>query len=193
MKRVLPLLLLVACAAPPPAPSPVPVPAPAAERPSTAAVWVSASTLNVRSDASASATVVTRVRRGTKLEVLSEQSGWLKVKLANGDVGWVAAQHISRNAPAAPRRRGGCPPDSDYSFVKTPVPSFSDRGGHGLIVVEALVNTNGDVTSTKIVSNATGDESLGLLAEREIRSAKFSPPVRNCVPRTFIFTYKRSF
>jgi hypothetical protein len=48
-------------------------------------------------------------------------------------------------------------------------------------------------TKTKVVSNTTGEESLAFLAEREIKGAKFSPPIRNCVPRAFIFTYRRTF
>jgi hypothetical protein len=185
------LLVVVACAAPPPPqPEVVPAPAPSAEKPEGSA-WVTASTLNVRADATADAKVVTRLKKGTKLPILDEKGGWVKVRLASGDIGWVAAQHISRSEP---RRRGGCPPDSDYSFVKTPVPAFSDRqSAHGLVVVDAYVNTKGDVTSTKVVSNTTGDEALAFLTEREIRFAKFAPPIRNCVPRTFIFTYKRSF
>jgi N-acetylmuramoyl-L-alanine amidase len=167
---------------------------PAEER-ATGSVRVTASSLNVRAEASADAAVVTRVRRGTRLDVLSEGAGWVRVRLASGETGWVAAKHVSRGAETQqqPRRRGGCPPDSDYSFTKTPVPRFSDSGSHGLVVVEASVNTAGVVTSTRIVKNETGDEALGILAEREIRSSTFRAPVRSCVPRAFIFTYKRSF
>ena len=35
--------------------------------------------------------------------------------------------------------------------------------------------------------------ALASIAEKEIRSAKFIPPVRDCVKRSFIFTYKRAF
>jgi outer membrane biosynthesis protein TonB len=73
------------------------------------------------------------------------------------------------------------------------MPSFSDSGSHGVVVVDATVNTSGDVTATKLVSNTTGDEALAFLTEREIKSAKFVAPIRNCVPRAFIFTYTRSF
>jgi TonB family protein len=128
--------------------------------------------------------------------VIADDNGWLRVRLASGEEGWVSAQHVSRDLRAqsdAPRRRAGCPPDSDYSFVKTPVPTFSDSGAHGLVVVEATVNESGTVTGTKVVSNGTGDASLGALAEKEIRSATFQAPVRSCVRRAFIFTYKRTF
>jgi len=112
------------------------------------------------------------------------------VRLATGEVGWVASQHVSSGKA---RSRKGCAPASEYAFVKAPLASFSESGPHGLVVIDATVNTKGDVTATKVISNSTGDESLAAKAEREIRSAKFTPPYRDCVPRTFIFTYKRSF
>ncbi|HKR63872.1 MAG TPA: TonB family protein, partial [Thermoanaerobaculia bacterium] len=64
---------------------------------------------------------------------------------------------------------------------------------HGIVVVEASVNAKGVVTGTRVVSNSTGDDALGFLAEREIKSARFSPPLRDCVARAFIFTYRRTF
>lgn len=197
-------LLIVSCAAPVPQPQPVPAPAPA-PRPVPAApaqervlrtVRVTASALNVRAEASAEADVVAQVRRGTALEVLAEGQSWLRVRVAGGEVGWVAARFVSSGggAAAAPKRRaGGCPPDSDYAFEKAPTPSFSEGGAHGMVVVEANVNASGVVTKTRVVSNSTGDHSLAFLAEREIRGARFSPPIRNCVPRAFIFTYRRAF
>jgi TonB family protein len=192
MRRIAIALLLTACST-----QPAPVTAPTATAPAqpTTTVRVTASALNVRADASTSAAVVTQVRRGTRLSVLADSDGWLRVRLASGEEGWVSAQHVSRDLRAqsdSPRRRG-CPPDSDYRFLKTPVPTFSDSGAHGLVIVEANVNENGVVTSTKVVSNGTGDEALAFLAEKEIRSAAFEAPVRNCVRRTFIFTYKRTF
>jgi TonB family protein len=77
--------------------------------------------------------------------------------------------------------------------VKAPLAAFSEGGPHGLVIVDATVNTSGDVLNTKVISNTTGEEALGKMAEREIRAAKFVPPVRDCVPKTFIFTYKRTF
>ena len=92
------------------------------------------------------------------------------------------------------RSKGGCPPDSDYAFARTPVPSFSDRNDkHGLVTVEVDVDASGNVLRTRLITNTTGDESLAFLTEREIKGAKFIAPIRNCVPQAFIFTYKRTF
>ena len=210
MRRALVALSLVAflrCASPaPPAPVEVepvaPAPAPAArpaEERVLRTVRVTASALNVRAEASTDASVVAQVKRGTSLDVLREDASWMKVRLASGETGWVASRFVSgggesaRRAAPSTTRRGGCPPDSDYAFLETPRLAFSDSGARGLVVVEATVNAKGSVTSTKVVSNGTGDPALAVLAEREIQGAKFSPPIRDCVARAFIFTYRRTF
>jgi uncharacterized protein YgiM (DUF1202 family) len=200
VKRFAVVVLLVAgCAsAPPAAPPSTPPPAPAPSAPAMDAVIgsvrVNATALNVRSDPSMNGEIVTHAKKGEKLDVLAERGDWLRVRLADGSEGWVSAQHVMRDgASAAKPRRSGCPSDSDYAFAKNPMPVFSDSGAHGMVTVEANVDSKGNVTSTKLISNTTGDESLGFLTEREIRAAKFIPPVRECVPKAFIFTYKRSF
>lgn len=153
-------------------------------------VRVTANSLNVRREASASAAVIAQVRKGDRLTLLSADDEWYRVRLGNGDVGFVSAQHVLREG--TPRRRG-CAPDSDFSFAKSPVPAFPENPAHGLVAVEANVDARGNVTSTRVITNTTGDESLAKLAAREIRDAKFVSPVRNCVAKPFIFTYKRSF
>jgi TonB family protein len=194
------IALLAACSSAPPAPAPTSAPPPAATAAPAASigtVTVTASALNVRRDPSTAGDVITMVRRGQKLTLLASTESWMKVRLESGENGWVSSQHVTRDGaapkPAARPRKGGCPSDSDYAFATTPVPVFSDSGAHGLVVVEADVDTNGRVTSTRVVSNSTGDEALGFLTQKEIKGAKFVAPVRNCVARAFIFTYKRTF
>jgi uncharacterized protein YgiM (DUF1202 family) len=193
------LLLLASCGgnAPPPQPAPepaAPAPSPAsAEEHVSGAVRVNVSTLNVRADASTEAAIVGHARRGERLAVIGDSGDWLRVKLNDGSTGWVSSQLVVREGAAARPRRSGCPPDGTYSFITAPKPSFSEQGPHGMVVVEAQVNASGIVTSTRVVSNETHDDALAALAEREVRSARFAPPVRNCVPKAFIFTYKRAF
>ena len=208
MRRyVLPLVLvlagLVRCAAPaPPAPTPAPepvVPAPAApSTPSTlGTVRVTTSTLNVRKEPVTSADVVAQVKRYDRLVLLASQGDWSNVRLLDGTTGWVSSKLVTNDVPqgtAAARRRGNCPPDSEFRFTQAPVPSFSDnQTAHGIVTVDANVDMRGIVTATRVISNTTGDVSLGALTEKEIRNAKFAPPVRNCEPKAFIFTYRRSF
>lgn len=147
---------------------------------------------------STDAEVIVQAKKGETLSLLRDADAWMKVRLPSGETGWVAARFVTDagTKKAASKKRpskSGCPADSDFAFVETPLPSFSEGGAHGLVIVEANVNTKGTVMSTKVVSNSTGDESLAFLAEREIKSAKFSPPIRNCAPKAFIFTYRRTF
>ena len=194
MKRYLiALVILAACASPPP-PAPVTEPVPQPEAPveekAIGTVRVTATTLNVRREASGSSDVIQQVKKGEKLQLLSISDDWDRVRLASGEIGYVSVLHVIREGTKA---RKGCPADAEYEFVKTPTPAFSDSGAHGIVTVDATVDTHGNVTATKIVGNTTGDDALGALTEREIRGATFKPPIRNCVPKVFIFTYKRSF
>jgi uncharacterized protein YgiM (DUF1202 family) len=193
-------LFIVSCAAPPPAPVPAPVAPPppvTADEAVSHNVSVKATALNVRREPSADAEQVVQVKKGTTLGVIREENGWLRVKLADGTLGWVAERFVEapgmRNAAGSKRRKSGCPADSDFAFVTTPTLAFSDSGAHGLVVVDATVNAKGVVTAAKVVSNATADETLAFLAVKEIKSATFDPPIRACVPRSFIFTYRRMF
>jgi N-acetylmuramoyl-L-alanine amidase len=202
------LLFLAAACSAPPAPVSVPAaaaadPAPPPQGPST--VYVTASALNVRRDASADAELVTQVKRDAALAVVARREGWVQVRLEDGRTGWVAERFVAseRAAPVASGRRRtpparvasgakrGC--ESDYAFVETPKLTFSETDASGLVVVEASVSAQGEVTSTKVITNTTGEKRAAEAAEREIRSARFAPPMRNCQPRAFVFTYRRTF
>ena len=200
---VVALLFVCSCAAPPPAAPvaapelPAPTPAAPVEEVVSGTVRVTTSALNVRREPASDAEVIAQVKKGTALGVLKSDESWMKVRLADGSTGWVAERFVAREGAAQKTRvaakRGGCPADSDFAFLETPTPAFAEGGAHGLVIVEASVNTKGMVTSTKVVPNATGDEALAFLAAREIQSAKFSPPIRDCGPRAFVYTYRKMF
>ena len=174
--------------APPSAPAAtVPSPAPV----SAQTLYVTASAVNVRRDPSMAGEVLKQAKKNEAMTFLSSVEEWTKVQLADGTVGWVASRFVSQTQ-SAQITKPGC--NTDFAFVKTPKPAFSEsETKHGLIVVDAYVNADGNVTSTTLVKNETGDEKLAAVAQNEIRSARFEAPKRNCVARAFIFTYKRSF
>jgi Bacterial SH3 domain len=193
-------LVFAACASAPPAPAPPPpVPAPAivskpVEEAVIGAARVVTNALNVRSAPSLEGEILTQIKKNDRLAILQSGDDWIRIRLADGTIGWVSRALVAIDgARVIKPRKPGCPVDSDFHFAKTPTPAFSDSSRHGLVVVEAYVNTKGDVVSTKLLSNSTGDDSLAFLAQREVKEAKFVAPVRNCVAREFIFTYRRSF
>ena len=85
MRRLVFLVALVAACSSPPPPAPVPSPAetPAPEK-AIGTVRVTAATLNVRSEASASSSVIAQVRKGEKLALLVAGDQWHRVRLGNG-------------------------------------------------------------------------------------------------------------
>ncbi len=175
-------------------PSPEPRPAPVATDTPIGNVRVTASVLNVRKDGSAGSDVIAQVKKGERLALLTDGDQWTRVRLADGTVGFVSAPLVRREGTTQAKARRGCPADTDFSFAKAPLPSFSDRATiHGVVTVDATVDVKGNVTATKIISNTTNDESLAFLAEREIKNTKFVAPIRNCSARPFIFTYTRTF
>lgn len=146
---------------------------------------VNASALNIRKDASPSGELLGRAARNERVEVLARGREWTRVRTAAGVKGWAATRYL--------REEKRCLPDRAFSILDAPPMSFSDSGAHGTVVVEATVGTDGNVAAAKIVSNDTGDEALGEIALSEMKRATFSPPVKDCAPRRFIYTYRRTF
>lgn len=139
--------------------------------------------------------VLKQAKKSDALTQLATGDDWTKVELPDGTIGWVASRFVSQSQTASgqtPKKGVGC--NTDFAFVKTPKPAFAEGSTkHGLVVIDAYVSPAGDVTSTKVVTNDTGDEGLASIASREITSARFEAPKRNCYAKAFIFTYKRSF
>ncbi|WP_454041971.1 SH3 domain-containing protein [Cellulosimicrobium sp. Marseille-Q8652] len=96
-----------------PAAAAAPVSRPAATR------YVTATSLNLRAQATTSSAVLARLARGTKLSVLSTSGGWLKVTTA-GRTGWVSAQYTTTTAPAASAPKPA-PPKAATSYVTASV------------------------------------------------------------------------
>ncbi len=177
-------------AAPPPSPAPVPAEVtPAAESkpaPPEETVRVTVGKLNVRSKPTTAAATLARVKKGERLLVIGRDGDWLRVKLADGTSGWVSGAYVGRDEP--------CPGDKASAEVLSEAPlSFSEGAAIGRVVIEAAVSSSGSVASTRVVQDTTGTPELLERALTEVRSFKFAPPVRDCKPEPFIYTYTRNF
>jgi N-acetylmuramoyl-L-alanine amidase len=63
---------------------------------------VTATSLNVRDDFSLSGRVVSQVKKGDQLELISEQNNWCQVKLPDGQIGWVAGWYVEKSTSLLP-------------------------------------------------------------------------------------------
>jgi N-acetylmuramoyl-L-alanine amidase len=57
---------------------------------------ITATTLNVRSTGSLSGKIIGTVSKGQAFEILAEENNWAKIKLKNGQLGWVASWYLSK-------------------------------------------------------------------------------------------------
>ncbi len=184
--------LAVGCktAAPPPPPPPAPPEAPPVGQPQPAPpqqmVRVTGSRLNVRSQPSTSAATVARVKRGEKLPVLGRDGEWVQVRLADGTSGWVSGRYVASDTPACAEK-----PNADL-LSDVPI-SFHEGAAIGRVVIEATVDETGKVTATKVVQDTTSIPELQARALVEVRAFRFSPPVHDCKPQAFVYTYTRDF
>lgn len=183
------ILLVAGCASAPPeletadtSPEPEVVSAPTEP---VGTVRVTASKLNVREAPHAQATVVATLRKGEKVALLETADRWHRLLLADGKSGWVSAEFV--------REVKGCPSDRDFRLVAPPAIAFTETDRHGVVTVEAEVSTKGEVIRTRVTSNTTGESTLASIAEKEIRSARFDAPVKNCRAQRFVYVYRKSF
>ncbi len=56
---------------------------------------VTATSLNIRSESSTKGTVVTKVAKGERLEIISEKGDWSKIKTRDGKTGWCLKKYLS--------------------------------------------------------------------------------------------------
>ena len=63
---------------------------------STTKATVTATSLNVRSGAGTSYSVITKLSKGTVVDVIeSASNGWKKIKTSNGTIGWVSGSYLA--------------------------------------------------------------------------------------------------
>ncbi|MGH9459309.1 MAG: hypothetical protein ACRD2J_16865, partial [Thermoanaerobaculia bacterium] len=105
--------------------------------------------------------------------------------------GWVPTADLTTQAPpSGDVRVGGMPIPQ---FRVPPAPVFSPTGASGQIVLEANVNSSGDVLSVRVLRNTTGREDLALKNIEELKRAKFYPLVRGGGRQPFIYEHRVSY
>ncbi len=60
--------------------------------------WITEDNVNLRREPGTNAAVITKLPVNTKLEMLSQNNGWIKVATAKGTVGWVADDYFTLQA-----------------------------------------------------------------------------------------------
>jgi uncharacterized protein YgiM (DUF1202 family) len=160
------LLLLAACSRE----APITDTAPIDTREPINISYVGSPELTVRERAEDDAPVIATFGSGEAVSVLAEKGDWVEVR--TGDrAGWAKKSELTT---AAAKAEAEANPQPKFRVMPMPV---SAPSAHGLIYMEADVNTDGEVTSARMIQNTTGFEALGNQNLDALRHAKFYPIV----------------
>jgi TonB family protein len=145
--------------------------------------YVGAPELQVHAKANDASPIITTYLNGESVSLLARNGDWVEVRTA-GASGWAHAADLMNAASAASEEKNPTPK------FRTPPSPVVEPGAHGEVYIEANVNDQGEVTSSKIIVNTTGSETLAAQNEAALRRARFYPIVQkgNRVP--FVYYYR---
>ncbi|QQZ61995.1 SH3 domain-containing protein [Paenibacillus sonchi] len=120
---------------------------------------VYASSLNVRSEPAASASVTGALKSGALVTVTDEQHGWLKVR-AGSVSGWVAGYYLKRTGGTASPASGSA---AGAASVKTSSRSSGSAGGTVQVTASSLRIRGGPGTGYKVLGSLKEGDSVTVL------------------------------
>jgi uncharacterized protein YgiM (DUF1202 family) len=174
------LLLVVACGHPE-VPS-----APTDTREPVDVAYVNAPQLRVHAQPYDSSVVISNFESGEAVSVMAKQGEWFEIRVGD-HTGWAHSGDLGNGADAKKQQA-----DPQVRFQRFPVP-ISAPNVHGDIYFEADVNTDGDVTSVKILDNTTGSEVLAAQNATALQSAKLYPIVKHGERKPFKYHHHVSY
>ncbi|MBV8516071.1 MAG: SH3 domain-containing protein [Acidobacteria bacterium] len=148
--------------------------------------YVGAPELPVHAKADDQSEVIATYQNGEAMSVLSEKGDWVEVRSGDGS-GWA---HKTDLTTAEAKRSAEENPEPKFRIMPLPV---SAPGAHGEVYIEADVNTDGDVTATRLISNSTGSTALAAQNENALKSAKFYPIIVRNERRAFKYYHRVSY
>lgn len=150
-------------------------------------IWyVGAPELPVREQANDTAAIITTYSNGEAVSVLSEKGEWVEVRTGSS-AGWAKKSDLTTAAGKADAEEN---PQPKFRVMPLPVSAPSAKGE---IYIEADVNTDGDVVSTRIITNTTGSAALGSQNENALKRAKFYPSVVKGERRRVLYYHRVTY
>lgn len=150
-------------------------------------VWyVGVPELSVRQQPNDSAAVVASYQNGEAISVLAQKGDWAEVRTGAGS-GWAKMTELTTAEGKTSSEEN---PQPKFRIMPLPV---SAPSAHGEVYIEADVNTDGDVVSTKILVNTTGSPALGSQNEAALRAAKFHPIIQKNERKPFKYYHRVTY
>jgi hypothetical protein len=167
-------LVLVACTSRPP------VPAADAPRPAIDIRYVGVASMKIYAQPAEVAPVITTYGYTETVSILARKGDWVEVRTVDGS-GWARAADLIGVEQVEPILKN---PSPRLATAPVAIPNPRARGE---IVIEAKVNTYGEVVSVRVVKNTTGLQRLADANAAALQQATFYPIVQK--GRRLAFTY----
>ena len=153
----------------------------ALDRPTLEVAYVSAPAAVVHASGSLQAPVIAHYQNGESVSVLARQKGWVEIRTIDGS-GWVRATDVGTTPASAA--------DSLTPRFRIAPPPVSSPTARGQLVLEAQVNTDGDVVEVKTLTNTTGTAALENSNRAALQAAHFYPMVKEGQRIPFAYEYR---
>jgi TonB family protein len=148
--------------------------------------YVGAPELPVREQPNDTAPILVTYQNGESISVLAEKGEWVEVRSGDGS-GWARATDL---IDAAGRQEAEENPQPKFRVMPMPVSAPSAKGE---IYLEADVNSDGEVTSVRTISNTTGSTALEAQNTNALKNAKFFPIMQNNQRTKFKYYHKVTY
>ncbi len=163
---------------------------PAAREP-IAIRYVIADELPIRKAKDETSPAIATFQIGAPVSILADDGAWSEVRITFDTSGWALRAHLADSPPGNIAASGGG--SATPRFKVPPTQVFSPGRVSGEIVLEADVNTDGEVTAVRALSNTTGRSDLEAKNVEELRKASFYPLVVGGARKAFIYEHRISY
>lgn len=157
-------------------------------RETVAIEYVSAEAAVVRKSPQPTAPEVARISNAEPVSVLAYGGTWAEVRTGTG-TGWVERAQLAPKVEVAKLESTRDKP----RFRQPPMPVTSPGPVSGEIVLEAQVNSEGQVVSVRTLSNTTGSTELEERNTAEFRKSSFYPMMVNGKKKPFFYYHRVSY
>ena len=145
--------------------------------------YVGAPELLVHKWAKDESPVVTKFLNGESVAILSGRGDWVEVRTVTGS-GFARTADLTNGAEAKSEEAN---PTARFRIAPSPVTS---PGAKGTIYIEADVNTDGDVTAARVITDTTNSPDLAARNSAALQRAKFYPIVQKGDMKPFKYYYR---
>ena len=122
---------------------------------------VTANSLNVRSGASTSYSIIGKLTKGKEVEILSSSNGWYKIQYSENQSGWVSADYISLSSNTSDKKVVKTLNVKAYAYTGDGITATGTVPKYGTIAVDPTVIPYGTKVYIKELDKVFTAEDCG--------------------------------